>query len=246
MSELQLIETVFLIIVVGALIALVVKDIVLTACGCLLDAPSNFAPGGRLTSGDRLAVFLTALLKPLNRRAVLLKRFRVIVPLLQIIIWKALLVAGFAVLYLAIGWPAQHETLPDDKLNNFTASVWLSLSVAFRFALDEPTLDNPLILLIANMQFYSGFLFFGFVCFYLTRLRQKARQLKPRLYKLQHENDIFCYSPFALADSLREYRNCNLLLILDDWERWAEKLRVELRRHRQFIYGGVRGEQNIG
>lgn len=246
MSELQLTEMILLMLVAWALIVLIVKDIVLTARNCLIHSPANFAAGSRKTFDARLVRLLAALPRSFKPRASLLKRLNVIVPLLQLAIWKAGLLVGFAVLYLAIGAPPQTETLSDDKLNDFIDAVRLSLAVAFRLALYDPGFQNPSILLVANVQFYSGFLFSGFVCFYLLTLRRKARRLKPYLYKLRYEIDDLGYSPLVLADSLREYENRNLLLILEDWERWAERLRVNLRLHRQFVYSGVPAERNAG
>jgi len=242
MSERHILETILTVAVVWLLIAFAVRDLVSTAHRCLSERSSNFVPHLPPASGDWLVDFSVFILKKFNRRTALLKRLHLIVPFLQIVIWKAALVFGFAFLYLTIGRQSENETIPDDP----AFSLWLSFAVSFRFVFDEPALHDPLLRLIANVQIYAGFLFFGFVGFYLMMLRQKAGKLKPRLYKLKFETNEPRRPPHALAESLREYSPHNLLLILESWERWAEELQTNLRAHRHFIYGGVRNEQKTG
>lgn len=243
MSKLQITEMVLLTVGGWILITAAVNDIFLTARSCLSKTSRNNKAGLR-QSAIKLNILLTGMLKNSKRRGFLQKRLHLIVPVLQIIIWKTLLIFGFSLLYLAIEWQSRSELISAGKPEDILSSLWLSLAISFRIALYEMVLDNPMIFLVANIQFVTGYLFIGFVCFYLIILKQKAKLLKPRLYKLQHELDGF-YSPFALAASLRDYRSNNLLLILQDWEKWADELRKNLYLHRQFIYGGIRNERGV-
>lgn len=242
MTELQITEMVLLTIGGWALITFVVRDMFLTARCCLTDKPPNQLLSYRKSSGFQLVGIIVRAVKSFYWHGILLERLNLIVPFIQFILWKGLLIIGFALLYLAINWQLQSESFSGNGWEDFSAALWLSLKVSFRLALYDLALSNPMIFLFVNIQFYSGFLFFGVVCFYLVTLRQKAKKLQPSLYKLRSETDQF-YSPLSLADSLREYSPNNLLLILQDWEEWAENLRKGLHFHRHLIYGGIKSER---
>lgn len=239
MKELQITGNILLIIVAATLIAFAVKDMFLTAKHCL-NIPTRWQ-----TSDESLVNFFVSVFRKSKWRIKIQQNLYIFVPMLQIVIWKNSLIAGFAFLYLVFGWQYETDIISNDRTNDFSAAFWLSLMISFRLAIYELPLDNSAIIALANMQFYLGFVFFGFVGFYILKLRQKAKLLKPRLFNLQYQVLNNSYSPFALADSLRQYADNNLMLILQDWNKWAEELKVNLRQHRYFIYGGISYEKNI-
>lgn len=239
MKELQITENILLIIVAVTLIAFAVKDMFLTAKHCL-NIPTHWQ-----TSDENLVNFFISVFRRSKWRIKVQQNLFIIVPILQIAIWKISLMAGFAFLYLVFGWQYENEMISNDRTNDFSAAFWLSLMISFRLAIYELPLENSAINILANVQFYSGFLFFGFIGFYILKLRQKTKRLKPRLFNLQYQVLNNSYSPFALADSLRQYADNNLLLILQDWNKWVEQLKVNFRQHRYFIYGGISREKNI-
>ena len=88
-----------------------------------------------------------------------------------------------------------------------------------------------LIHLIANIQFYSGFLFYGIIFLYLLTLRKKAKQLQPSLYGIEYELKKQ-YSPFHFSTNLKEsYSSKEIILILAKWELAAEKLNSQQIEH---------------
>lgn len=241
MTELQITETVLLTIAGWILITLVVKDIILTARLCLAESRSGFGQTVQGSSSLWIGSAFSRAFKSSNWRKAVLKRLNILIPLLQIVIWKLMLIAGFALLYLAIDWQNQGKTETDNFADDLSSSLWLSLAVSLRLFQSNPVLEDPMIFLVANIQFYQGYLLFGFVCFYFLTLRQKTKRLQPRLYNLKNELGAD-YSPFMLSDCLRRYRTNNLLLILEDWERWAEELRNNLSLHPHLIYSGAKSE----
>lgn len=227
-----------------ALITYAIKDMLLTARCSLREKPRDLTSALRQSTVP-LIRFVNEIIKNSKYKKQILNRFDLIIPLLQIFIWKTLTVFGFCFLYLAINWQTQDEMIANDHWEDITSSLRLSFAISFRLTLQELILENPMIFLIANIQFYTGFFFFGFICFWLIVLKRKSRKIQPRLYKIRHEPNGF-YSPFMLADSLKEYSSNNLLLILQDWEKWAEDLRVTFYLNPQFIYSGIanRGKPN--
>lgn len=243
MRELEITEMILLTIAGWALITYAIKDMFLTArCG-LTENPRDLTVALRQSTAP-LIRFVNGIIKNSKYKKRILNRFDLIIPLLQIVIWKTLTVFGFCFLYLAINWQTQDEMIANDHWEDITSSLWLSFAISFRITLQELVLENPMIFLVANIQFYTGFFFFGFICFWLIVLKRKSRKIQPRLYKIQHEPNRI-YSPFVLADSLKEYSSNNLLLILQDWEKWAEELRITFYLHPQFIYSGLENRQNV-
>jgi len=243
MKELEITEIILLTVTGWALITFALKDMLLTARCCLTENSLDLTVALR-QSAIPLIRFVNGIIKNYKHKKQVLKRFNFIIPFLQIIIWKALTVFGFCFLYLAINWQTQDEMIANNHWEDITASLWLSFAISFRLTLHELVLENPMIFLVANLQFYTGFIFFAFVCFLVIVLKRKSRKLQPRLYKLQYELDEI-YAPFILADSLKEYGSNNLLLILQDWEKWVEDLRINFYLHPQFVYGGIENERNV-
>lgn len=243
MRELEITEMILLTIAGWALITFAVKDMFLTARCSLSEKNVDFTAALRQSTVP-LIRFVNGIIKNFKYKKWILNRFDLIIPLLQIIIWKTLTVFGFCFLYLAINWQTQDGAIANDHWEDITFSLWLSFAISFRLTLPELVLENPMIFLVANIQFYTGFLFFGFIFFRLTILKRKSRKIQPRLYKIRHEPNCV-YSPFVLADSLKEYSSNNLLLILQDWEKWAEELRINFYLNPQFIYSGLENKQNV-
>ncbi|HQU86234.1 MAG TPA: hypothetical protein PKY59_24105 [Pyrinomonadaceae bacterium] len=243
MRELEITEMLLLTVAGWALITFAVKDMFLAARCSLSENPRDPTFALR-QSAIPLIRLVNGMIKKFKHKKQILKRFDLIIPLLQIFIWKALTVFGFCFLYLAINWQTQDGAIANDHWEDAASSLWLSFAISFRLTLHELNLENPMIFLVANIQFYTGFFFFGFVCFFLIALRRKGRKLQPRLYKIQYEFDEV-YAPFALAESLKKYGSNNLLLILQDWEKWAEQLRINFYLHPQLVYSGIENERNV-
>ncbi len=152
----------------------------------------------------------------------------VLLPTLQFLFWKMSFIVGFAFLYLAVNLKLGGEIFADKLLEDFFSALWLSFTISARFAPYNINSDEMLVYLIANVQFYLGFLFYGFVCFYLLTLWRRGRRLQPFLYGLKNELKK-PYSPFHFSANLKEsYSAKEITLILQKWEAWAEELRNNL------------------
>ncbi|HXH68722.1 MAG TPA: hypothetical protein VNI60_00095 [Pyrinomonadaceae bacterium] len=160
----------------------------------------------------------------------------VLFPALQFLFWKMSIVFGFAFLYLAVNLKLKGEGFADQFSEDFFSAIWLSFTISARFAPYNLNSDEMLVFLIANLQFYLGFLFYGFVCFYLLTLWRKAKRLQPRLYGLENELKK-TYSPFDFSDKLKEsYNTKEIITILGSWELWADRLRDDLISCPSLIY----------
>lgn len=160
----------------------------------------------------------------------------VLFPILQILFWKMSFIFGFAFLYLAVNLKLKGEGFANQLSEDFFSALWLSFTISARFAPYNLNSDEMLIYLIANVQFYLGFLFYGFVCFYLLTLWRKARQLPLSLYGLKHELKK-SYSPFHFSANLKEsYGTREIIFILQNWELWATELRNDLMSCPSLIY----------
>ncbi len=155
-------------------------------------------------------------------------RANILFPVLQILFWKLLLIAGFAFVYLAVDWKLRGELSDLNPVEDFFSALWLSFTISVRLAPYNITSDEMLIHLIANIQFYSVFLFYAVVFSYLLTLRRKTKQMQPCLYGIEYELKKQ-YSPFHFSANLKEsYSSKEIILILAKWEVWAEKLRDNL------------------
>ena len=160
----------------------------------------------------------------------------VLFPALQFLFWKASLIAGFAFLYLAVNLKLKGERFADNLSEDFFSALWLSFTISSRLAPYNLNSDEMMIYLIAGIQFYLGFLFYGVVCFYLLTLWRKTKRLRPFLYGLENELPKH-RSPFYFSDSLEEnYAAREIILILQNWEAWAEGLRNDLTSCPSLIY----------
>jgi len=160
----------------------------------------------------------------------------VLLPILQFLFWKVSFIVGFAFLYLAVNLKLGGEIFADKLFEDFFSALWLSFTISVRFAPYNINSDEMLVYLIANIQFYLGFPFYGFICFYILTLGRKARRLQPFLYGLKNELKK-SYSPFHFSTNLKEsYRAKEIILILQNWELWAEELRNNLISCPPLIY----------
>ncbi len=167
-------------------------------------------------------------------------RANILFPVLQILFWKLLLIAGFAFVYLAVDWKIRDELYTVSPGKDLLSALWLSFIISVRLAPYNIASDEMLIHLILNIQFYSGFLFYGIVFVYLLTLRQKAKRLQPSLYGIEYELKKQ-YSPFHFAANLKEsYSSKEIILILAKWEVWAERLRDNLISFPPLIYNRPR------
>ncbi len=160
----------------------------------------------------------------------------VLLPILQFLFWKMSFIGGFAFLYLAVNLKLKGERFADKLFEDFFSALSLSFTISLRLAPYNINSDEMLIYLIANIQFYLGFLFYGFVCFYLLILGRKAKRLQPFLYRLKEEHKK-SYSPFHYSTNLKESRSAKeIILILRNWELWATELRNDLISCPPLIY----------
>jgi len=170
-------------------------------------------------------------------RRIFSSRAGVLLLILQFLFWKMSFIFGFALLYLAVKLKLGGEILADKLFADFFSALWLSFTISARFAPYDINSVEMLVYLIANIQFYLGFLFYGFVCFYLLTLWRKARRLQPFLYGLKKELKK-PYSPFHFSTNLKEsYGTREIIMILQNWELWAEELRNDLTSCPLLIYG---------
>lgn len=171
-----------------------------------------------------------------QRRRILAPFAGVLFPALQILFWKTSLIIGFAFLYLAVNLKLKGEGFADRLSADFVSALQTSFTVSVFFDSNNLNSDEMLVFLIANIQFYLGFLFCGFVVFYLLTLWRKARRLQPSLFGLENEVKN-PYSPFDFSDKLKEsYNTKEIIMILRNWELWAKRLRNDLITCPSLIY----------
>lgn len=227
--------TAFLIIAAGwCLITLAVRDIFVTV---RMPARKNDGRSFYYYSFSCWAV--SRALKFINSRKGLrfiLLRANILFPVLQILFWNLLLITGFAFVYLAVNWKLRGELSALNPIEDFFSALWLSFTISARIAPYNITSDEMLIHLVANIQFYSGFLFYAVVFLYLLTLRRKTKQMQPCLHGIEYELKKQ-YSPFHFAANLKEsYSPKEIILILAKWDVWAEKLRDNLISFPPLIY----------
>lgn len=233
--------TILLIAVGSCLITLAVRDILVTVQMAIIAVRKDNGQSFYYYSlSCRIINHALQLINSYKWLRFILSRANILFPVLQIIFWKLLLVAGFAFVYLAVNWTLREDLFPDNPVEDFLSALWLSLTISVRLARYNITSNEMLIHLIANIQFYSGFLFYGIIFLYLLTLRKKAKQLQPSLYGIEYELKKQ-YSPFHFSTNLKEsYSSKEIILILAKWEVWAEKLRNNLISFPPLIYSRSR------
>lgn len=220
MQELEFTENVLLTIAGWLLVSLAAADLFMTA-------RLGLARRGSASLADFKRGSAFRILKLLMRFNIR-RHLNILVPAVQVLRWSGMLILGFAFLYLAaqpgvfsVGGLATGGQLSD--------AVLLSLSVMSLVAIDTSLLDGPAMLLVANLQFYLAFAFYLFIFLYAVLLRKRSRKLEVRLFEHEHFS-----SPEVLAAHLNEdYMANDVLLILQEWERWALDMRRLIRAHPQ-------------
>lgn len=220
MQELEFTENVLLTIAGWLLVSLAAADMFLTArLGLARRGSASFSDFKR-GSAFRLLRFLM--------RLGLKQRLNIAVPVVQVLRWSAMFILGFAFLYLA-AQPAAFSIGGLSTGRQLSDAIILSLGVSSLVALDTSLLDGPAMLLIANVQFYLSFAFYLFTFLYAVLLKQRSRKLSVRLF----DQDRFS-TPESLAGHLTDdYMANDVLLILQEWERWALDMRRVIRAHPQ-------------
>lgn len=220
MQELEFTENVLLTIAGWLLVSLAAADLFMTA-------RLGLARRGSRSLSDFKRASAFRVLRLLMRLGVK-RRLNIFVPVVQVLRWSAMFVLGFAFLYLA-AQPAEFSIGGLATGGQFSDAILLSLSVISLVAIDTSLLDGPAMLLVANLQFYLSFAFYLFIFLYAVLLKRRSRKLSVRLF----EHDRFS-SPKLLAEHLNEdYTANDVLLILQEWERWALDMRRVIRAHPQ-------------
>lgn len=220
MQELEFTENVLLTIAGWLLVSLAAADVFTTSrLGLARRSSASFADFKRASA--------FRVLRGLMRLGVK-KWLNILVPVVQVLRWAAMFVLGFAFLYLA-AQPDSFTIGGTATGGQLSGAILLSLSVASLVAIDTSLLDGPAMLLVANLQFYLSFAFYFFIFLYAVLLRRRSRKLSVRLF----EHDRF-ETPELLAGHLSEdYTANDVLLILQEWERWALDMRRVIRAHPQ-------------
>lgn len=244
MTELQFIETALFAAAGWVLITLAVSDIFRTIRQSL--SKRAFRGFERNFSTSSLCWILfaagrAAALFPGGR--FLLNKLHILAPVAQVFIWKFLFITGFAAIYVSIALASSGARDLTVIGAEFVRALNLSFAVSFHLPVRETDIIYPSILPAVSIQFYQAFLFYAFICFYFIVLRQRYKQLQPRLFLLRYELGKD-YSPFYFSERLLgTYRPRNLNLILQDWQQWAETLSAVLAAHPQFIYSRQNNER---
>lgn len=242
MPEFMNVIVILLTIAGWCLLAFAVKDIFITARLAL--KASGETNKSALFYSSSSGWFLSSILrfvKTPQRRQFSLRNINLIVPVSQYLMWKTMLVVGFGFLYLALDWQDIGDKSKFLLFDEIGSTFWLSLSVFTRIAHYEFAPERIGIHLLANIQFYAGFIFYGFVLIYFLTLRRRAKKVQPFLYRLKSELEK-PYSAFNFSDNLMQYGTNELSLILQDWEIWATDLRVNLRSNPTLIFSRLRSE----
>ena len=61
-------------------------------------------------------------------------RANILFPILQILFWKLLLIAGFAFVYVAVDWKLRGELYAFNPAEDFLSAFWLSFTISARLA----------------------------------------------------------------------------------------------------------------
>ena len=217
--------TVLAIISGWILITLVIKDIFVTARR-LLGNNKNIETS-YFSSSLWIIGTVHRVLKNQKWRRGFMSKAGLLIPLFQYLIWNSLLCLGFGFLYFG----ARRQSPETNFFEEIFPALWLSLAISIRFAAYEISSSDTLIYLIANIQFYAGFLFYGFVFFYLFTIWQKAKKLESSFYNLKYGA-----SPFLPSNSFQKNTEKDLLLNLQAWGKWSKELRIALKSCPSLIY----------
>ncbi len=219
------------------LVSLAVRDIIMTARQSLAGPARQRARSLYYRSSNYWIVrTLIRMARAVGFERSILPHLNWLLPVLQFVVWKTAMLAGFASVYLAVAW----QTSGGEIADHISAAFDLSLAVSFRIALDGLAIADPSVLLVANIQLYLGLLFFVFFAIYVVILSRKSKHIPPSLFGLAPAEDGV-YDPFSLAEQLRDSFGPNpTLVVLQYWEDWAQRLRVLLQAHPHFIYSGAR------
>lgn len=240
MSEFMNVIIILLTIAGWCLIAFAVKDIFITA---RLNSKRGNGKAELFyrSSTNWLMSAIFRLTKTNKNRQFFLRKIGFIVPLSQYLIWKTMLVGGFGFLYLALDWQDIGDEANFFFFDEIGATFWLSLSIFTRLAHYEFAPGRIGIHILANVQFYAGFVFYGFIFIYFLTLWRRAKKVQPFLYRLKSELEK-PYSAFNFSDNLNQFGTNELSLVLQDWEIWANDLRRNLKASPTLIFNRLRDE----
>ena len=240
MSEFMNVIIILLTIVGWCLIAFAVKDIFITI-------RLNFKRGnGKAelfyrSSTSWLMSAIYRFTKTNKNRQSYLRKIGFIVPFSQYIIWKTMLVVGFGFLYLALDWQDIGDKANFLFFGEIGSTFWLSLSIFTRLAHYEFAPGRIGIHLLANIQFYAGVIFYGFIFIYFLTLWRRSKKVQPFLYRLKSELEK-PYSAFNFSENLNQFGANELSIILQDWEIWADDLRRKLKSSPTLVFSRLRDE----
>lgn len=239
MSEFMNVIIILLTIAGWSLIAFAAKDIFVTAkLGVNSKRENDGGDKAELfyrSSTSRLTSAVLRLTKANKNRQFFLQKIGLIVPFSQYLIWKTMLVVGFGFLYLALDWQDIGDKANFQFFDEIGSTFLLSLSIFTSLAHYEFAPGRIGIHVLANIQFYAGFIFYAFIFIYFLTLRRRAKKVQPFLYNLKNESENY-HSPFELAENLRQYGANELSVILQDWEIWANDLRVNFKASPTLIF----------
>jgi|GEM_PF-4056183 len=234
MSEVQTLIALILTFGACTLISFAMKDAVLTTRDCIFGVRRvALGPYSSQALGIRAAQWFVRRVAG-HRLCGLRRHIAVAFFALRLVVWNGQLIVGFTLAYAAA---RQMQTVNEPLAESVMAAAWLSLAVSFRIGVHAIDLAEPTTFLLANIQFYSSLIFFALVCAYAVMLRRQVRELRPRLYRIADELECE-YSPFRFAETLRSYGTNNMLLILRDWEEWADGVEQSLVAQPQLVYSG--------
>lgn len=236
MSEFMNVIIILLTIAGWCLIAFAVKDIFITArLGLNSKRGNGKADLFYRSSTSWLMSAILQITKRQKHRQFFLQKLGFIVPFSQYLIWKTMLVVGFGFLYLALDWQDIGDKANFVFFDEIGSTFWLSLSIFTRLAHYEFAPGRIGIHILANIQFYAGFVFYGFVFIYFLTLWRRAKKVQPFLYRLKNEFGK-PYSAFNFSDKLNQFGKNELSIILQDWEIWANDLRRNLKSSPTLIF----------
>lgn len=240
MSEFMNVIIILLTIAGWCLIALAVKDIFITVkLGLNSKRGNDRADLFYRSSTSWLMSAILQITKTQKYRQFFLRNIGFIVPLSQYLIWKTMLVIGFGFLYLALDWQDIGDKADFLFFDEIGSTFWLSLSIFTRLAHYEFAPGRIGIHILANIQFYAGFIFYAFIFIYFLTLWRRAKKVQPFLYRLKTELEK-PYSAFNFSDNLNQFGSNELSIILQDWEIWANDLRRNLKASPTLVFSRLR------
>jgi hypothetical protein len=155
-----------------------------------------------------------------RRREVLLGYYGPLSLILLLVVWAAVILLGFALIYFAIGSPFNDPSQP----SNFFTDIYVSGTTVFTLGLGDVTPHRPIARALLILESGTGFGFLAMVMGYFPVLYAAFSRREVSIALL----DARAGSPPTAAELMRRHAYDggaqSLTTLLAEWERWSAEL----------------------